>query len=352
MRYELLNLWSNNTLLSILVWCALSMLVLYLGRKQAHQILYGLGRALYGSFRMMAFAIAPFEREQERRNLELADRLLIASSVSMQLLLSSVALLITMIAASAYYIQLSTKIDVSASVQFTTPFGSLYLLPLAMVGSAVLLGIVASEFSGLTNIFPVKDQLNKKKANTMLWGSLVLIACLSAAPHVFGNWGEWAVFISVLPVVVALTFMPMVGLVHSVRLLVGKLVLSCLRTIRIALRVLGRLTERASTLLRHLYDWSIVVPLGVERMVRSYLDREVEIDVPILTRVEAEAIRNKSRSTEGKVNGADLGASKAKFRSVQPMKTVSNARSERKEIERSSLDQVNLAETMMRPARS
>lgn len=68
---ELLTLWSSNAALSALIWCMLLSVVMYLGRRQAHQVFASSGRALYRSLRLAAFAIGSAEQRIHTRNREI-----------------------------------------------------------------------------------------------------------------------------------------------------------------------------------------------------------------------------------------------------------------------------------------
>lgn len=70
MTENLLSVWSMNPAISLTVWAAIAMVILYLGRKQAHQVFYSTGRALYRTMRLWAFTLAAMEKRLSARNKE------------------------------------------------------------------------------------------------------------------------------------------------------------------------------------------------------------------------------------------------------------------------------------------
>lgn len=78
---SLINLWSNNTATSSLVWLALLIALLYLGRTQAHQLIFSSFRMLHTSFRLWARSINQLTSRLKQRNKEV---LLAAGQVELQ----------------------------------------------------------------------------------------------------------------------------------------------------------------------------------------------------------------------------------------------------------------------------
>ncbi len=70
MTNDLLTVWSDNAALSLVIWGAIAITILYLGRKQAHQVFYSTGRALYRTMRLWGFSLAALEQRIAARNRE------------------------------------------------------------------------------------------------------------------------------------------------------------------------------------------------------------------------------------------------------------------------------------------
>lgn len=78
---NLINLWSNNTTVSSLVWLALIITLLYLGRTQAHQLIFSSFRMLHTSLRLWARSINQLTSRLKQRNKEV---LLASGQVELQ----------------------------------------------------------------------------------------------------------------------------------------------------------------------------------------------------------------------------------------------------------------------------
>lgn len=78
---NLINLWSNNTTVSSLVWLAFIITLLYLGRTQAHQVIFSSFRILHTSLRLWARSISQLIGRLKQRNKEV---LLAAGEIEVQ----------------------------------------------------------------------------------------------------------------------------------------------------------------------------------------------------------------------------------------------------------------------------
>jgi hypothetical protein len=67
---SLINLWSDNTPVSSLVWLAIIITLLYLGRAQAHQLVFSSFRMLHTSLRLWARSISQLIGRLKQRNKE------------------------------------------------------------------------------------------------------------------------------------------------------------------------------------------------------------------------------------------------------------------------------------------
>ena len=55
MTSELLAVWSDSPAVSLVIWAAIAIIIFYLGRKQAHQVLHSTGVAIYNTMRIWGF---------------------------------------------------------------------------------------------------------------------------------------------------------------------------------------------------------------------------------------------------------------------------------------------------------
>lgn len=71
----------------------------------------------------------------------------------------------------------------------------------------------------------------------------------------------------ILPFALAFVAIPLEAFVHSLRTVLGLLVLGLLRAVRLVARITGGTVDHVSKMLVSLYDLFIMLPLGVERLV-------------------------------------------------------------------------------------
>lgn len=79
-----------------------------------------------------------------------------------------------------------------------------------------------------------------------------------------------------LPFALAFVGIPLESFVHSLRTMIGLLALACLRVLCLTMRLIGGLAHHLSKLLVHLYDFTIMLPLGVERLLKHWRQNTVE----------------------------------------------------------------------------
>lgn len=65
---ELLMIWSNQLGVSLAIWMAIAIFILYLARQPAHQLLQVLGQSLHGLTRMAAHSVTKLEKHLIERN--------------------------------------------------------------------------------------------------------------------------------------------------------------------------------------------------------------------------------------------------------------------------------------------
>ncbi|NVK87113.1 MAG: hypothetical protein HWE13_03250 [Gammaproteobacteria bacterium] len=71
MSNEWFLIWSDNATVSLVVWLVLTILVLYLGRQQAHNLLQSTGRGFYNTMRLWAKTLQKLESSLKQRNREI-----------------------------------------------------------------------------------------------------------------------------------------------------------------------------------------------------------------------------------------------------------------------------------------
>ncbi|QKT02993.1 hypothetical protein HUS23_03800 [Ectothiorhodospiraceae bacterium 2226] len=74
----------------------------------------------------------------------------------------------------------------------------------------------------------------------------------------------------VLPFALAFVAIPLEAFVHSLRTVLGLVVVGALRTLRLAVRLGGGMANHLSKMLVNLYDIFVMVPLSIERLIKQY----------------------------------------------------------------------------------
>lgn len=70
MYKELITLWSDNPAVSVCIWLAVLITILYLGRQQAHQVILSSFRAIFTTLRLWAYTLTNIESRLSARNKE------------------------------------------------------------------------------------------------------------------------------------------------------------------------------------------------------------------------------------------------------------------------------------------
>lgn len=84
----------------------------------------------------------------------------------------------------------------------------------------------------------------------------------------------------ILPFALAFVGIPLESFIHSLRTVLGLLVLGVLRIIRVSVRLSAGIANHLSKILINLYDVFVMIPLSIERMVRGYRDnRRQQVDM-------------------------------------------------------------------------
>ncbi|MFY0664505.1 MAG: hypothetical protein JXQ97_07765 [Natronospirillum sp.] len=76
----------------------------------------------------------------------------------------------------------------------------------------------------------------------------------------------------ILPFALAFVAIPLEAFVHSLRTVLGLVALGALRAMRLLIRLVGGIANHISKMLVSLYDLFIMLPLGIERMVKDRRD--------------------------------------------------------------------------------
>ncbi|MGH8496669.1 MAG: hypothetical protein ACREVN_11100 [Gammaproteobacteria bacterium] len=163
----------------------------------------------------------------------------------------------------------------------------------------ISMGLFLMESLRITRLFPVIGALADKTRVRMVWITFVVLFLLASveaglaymreillqdelatsamlrgddagvltAEHLWITTAAQMMMGFILPFALVFVAIPLETFVHSLRTVLGLAGIGALRLLAALLRVLGNLARFAGTLLEHLYDLAIFLPLWVEHMV-------------------------------------------------------------------------------------
>src|SRR4051812_22046700 len=163
------------------------------------------------------------------------------------------------------------------------------------------MGLFLLEAMRITHLFPRIQNLNDRMRRRIMWIALTLLVTLAGVEAALALMRDlliadkqallqslatvqaaategWVGRIPtagqmllgfILPFALAFIAIPLESFIHSSRTVGGVLLMALVRTLAMALRLAGNAMRQASRVLVRLYDVAIVVPLLIERLVRS-----------------------------------------------------------------------------------
>ncbi|WP_430461436.1 hypothetical protein ACQUQU_01280 [Thalassolituus sp. LLYu03] len=117
----------------------------------------------------------------------------------------------------------------------------------------------------------------------------------------------------ILPFALAFIAIPLESFIHSLRTVLGLVLVAVIRVLAIVTRLSGNLALQTSTVLTHAYDLLIMLPLGVERMVKNLRnpaaahDNSTDAIAAVIPDVDMETEDTTSRKTR-RSKQADVSA--------------------------------------------
>lgn len=165
------------------------------------------------------------------------------------------------------------------------------------------MGLFLLESLRITRLFPIISSMDDKMRRRMMIISLTILCILAgieaslaymrdllaldkealqqslmmstgagvAASHAEFRWipslGQMIMGF-ILPFALAFIAIPLESFIHSLRTVLGLLLVAVLRTLAIVSRLSGNLLAQTSVMLTHAYDLLIMLPLGIERLLR------------------------------------------------------------------------------------
>jgi hypothetical protein len=238
-----------------------------------------------------------------------AERQLSTSAVT-QFIISAAVLLVATLGAFINFQLIALPMSEMVGGNSYLFFSSAFALKTADVAALVIIsvelamGLFFMEALGITRLFPVIRGMDDKLRNRMLWitlGILFTLACVESALaymrdllaadraaltqqlsglDVVTPAFRWIPSLGqmvmgfILPFALVFVAIPLESFIHSSRSVVGAAYAAFLRFLIFAVRVYGNIVTQLGSILTHLYDAIIFIPLRIEQMLRDRLERQ------------------------------------------------------------------------------
>ncbi|PHS14799.1 MAG: hypothetical protein COA86_15515 [Kangiella sp.] len=169
----------------------------------------------------------------------------------------------------------------------------------------IAMGLFLLESLRITHLFPIISSMDDKMRRRMMWVSFAILAILAsiesslaymrdllaldrealqqsligvgASSGVVEAQFRWIPSVGqmvmgfILPFALAFIAIPLESFIHSLRIVIGLISISVLRILRILVRLMGGLSRHFFNMLTHFFDLLIMLPLSIERLVKSQL---------------------------------------------------------------------------------
>ncbi len=177
----------------------------------------------------------------------------------------------------------------------------------------IAMGLFLFESLRITNLFPIISSMDDKLRRRMMFVTFFILAVLASIEaslaymrdllaldrealqqsliNVGATGGiveaqfRWIPSVGqmimgfILPFALAFIAIPLESFIHSLRVVLGLIGIGILRALRVVLRMFGGLAKHLFSILVHLFDLFIMIPLSIERLVRnSRADKKPELN--------------------------------------------------------------------------
>lgn len=237
--------------------------------------------------------------ESIRKTEDAAVNSLTASSIT-QFFIASLVLVIATLGGLINFQLIA--LPMSEMVGGTTTIGSMRtsdIAALVIILIEIAMGLFLLESLRITHLFPVIGSMDDRLRRRMIVITLTILTILAtieaslaymrdllaldraalqqslAGVGVVEAQFRWIPSIGqmvmgfILPFALAFVAIPLESFIHALRTVLGIITVGILRTLRVGLRLIGGLARHACNILGHLYDLVIMVPLGVERLIKQ-----------------------------------------------------------------------------------
>lgn len=237
-----------------------------------------------------------------------AERLLSASAVT-QFFISGLVMIIAILGAFINFqliaLPMSEMVGGNSYLFFSQSFAlkTADIAALVIISVELAMGLFFMEALGVTRLFPVIRGMDDKLRRRMLWitlGILFTLACVESALaymrdllaadrasltqqlsglEVVTPAFRWIPSVGqmvmgfILPFALVFVAIPLESFIHSSRSVFGIAYVAVLRALIFLVRVFGFAAVQTGSILTHIYDAIIFIPLRIEQMVRDRSER-------------------------------------------------------------------------------
>ena len=257
-----------------------------------------------------------------------AERLLSTSSVT-QFFISGLVMMIAILGAFINFqliaLPMSEMVGGNSYLFFSKGFAlkTADIAALVIISVELAMGLFFMEALGITRLFPVIRGMDDKLRQRMLWVTLSILFTLACVESALAYMRDllaadraalaqqlagleivtpafrWIPSIGqmvlgfILPFALVFVAIPLESFIHSSRSVFGAAYGAFLRILIFVVRLYGNMVIYLGSILTHLYDAIIFLPLRIEQMIHNRLERqyaELEVMQPIETPPHAEEV--------------------------------------------------------------
>ena len=184
--------------------------------------------------------------------------------------------------------------------------------------------------------------LDREALNQTLSGAAATAGAVQAQFRWIPSLGQMVMGF-ILPFALAFIAIPLESFIHSVRVVLGAVCFALLRALRATVRILGGVLQHLFRICTHVYDVLIVLPLGIERLVKPIFARRREEGVLQEEAAGSEVPWDDAPVQNTEPNLVPKDASETLVRAAKP---ASKTRSKRNRA-RASAEELDFAETLV-----
>lgn len=244
--------------------------------------------------------------EAIRNGEDTAARTLSSSSLT-QFFISSLVLVIAVFGGLINFQLIALPMsEMVGGASYIGPMKTSDIAALVIIMVEIAMGLFLMESLRITNLFPIIGSMDDKMRKRMIVITFSILAILAtveaslaymrdllaldrealtqslAGGTVVEASFRWIPSIGqmvlgfILPFALAFVAIPLESFIHSLRTVLGMVALSVIHALAFTARLIGGTARQLAKMLVNLYDLFIMLPLGIERLVRSSVGRKTD----------------------------------------------------------------------------